>query len=188
MLALAASAAVIFMLGSPSQEVTRINVNSNGVVNDDSVSVVFGWKWNEPVDVYSAVSGGNWKVAEAVAEWDIKSGAIVRMTTDINSANIVIQEGTASDCQTTSPTVAGCAYLPARNGGVASGKTNVYLMSAYRSFPAAEHIAIHELGHTLGLNHTSFSKSVMRTSVSNSNYFKTPQVYDYKDMKALYGR
>lgn len=51
----------------------------------------------------------------------------------------------------------------------------------------AQTIIVHELGHFMGLNHSSDSKSVMYPTIREYQFKHTPSNEDYKDLAKLYG-
>lgn len=172
---------LVYFFVRPAPNVELLSMDKGSVSTN-----VFGWRWGEVVDVFDNTGRSEWKVSEAVAEWDERSGAVVRITTNLSTANVVVHQS-GSACGILG--AAGCAYLPSVTDGIAHGQTNIYLAAFVLQYPGTrEHVTIHELGHTLGLDHApSTAKSVMRPSVGPNNYFTRPQSYDYRDMQRLYG-
>lgn len=145
-------------------------------------ATAFGWKWNKVVHVFDGTtsSPNNWKISEAAREWDVKSGVVIRMTTNQAEAEIVVTEVNTT-CGV------GCAYYPPTSNRVAYGQCRIELTRLFANYKMAEYIALHEMGHCLGLAHAPIGeRSVMLAGTKIQFYI--PTSYDYKDMKRLYGR
>lgn len=126
--------------------------------------------------------GGYWQVAEAVAEWGKRSAFDGVMVATPEAASVRVWE--------VADIYAYCPYNPGLGKilGCAYGDGSVYLDSTERAKPYAEHIALHELGHAFGHGHAPEYRSVMRATVSQSDWYRAPQQYDYNMQMFIYGR
>ena len=151
-------------------------------------ATTYGWRWNQVVGVYDGTSAGNtFNIPQSVSQWgSISAGLQMRMVSDPTQANIVVREvDTMTNC---SASAIGCATGPSVAGGVAYGVCNVDLARYIDHQGYAVEVALHELGHCVGLDHSPDGvRSVMRVyGTTTTSYFTKPQPYDRRDIRTLY--
>lgn len=191
-------ALVAWMLGAPTAKADIVIPTTAAIVYGDngiqtgpikSVPNLYGWKWGGQVQVFDGTpQPNNWRIAEAVQEWT-KGGINAVMTTDQSQAEIVITEEYDQCGYTGAGVVLGCSYLPASTNGIAFGVSTIHLTPGWNNRPMSEHVASHEIGHSIGLAHYyGNGRSIMKPEVNDSNYLTRPTAYDIRDVRFLYGR
>ena len=133
---------------------------------------------DQPVVSDFTPSGSNWKIAEAVTEWN-KRSAFEALLRHFEGADVQVYERYDSCGQTTIiGVVLGCTY--------SDGTIN--LNPDYAHADLAEHVGLHELGHAFGHPHVTGVRSVMQPTVNETNWLRAPTSYDYRVQQDLYGR
>jgi len=144
----------------------------------------YGFKWDQPVvyvyDGTPATSG--WKVAEAVSEWSRPTDNLnLKMTDDLSIADIVFME------EETPGVYSGYSRWTVDSANTATD-ARISLSPWWANDPQSEHIAIHELGHCLGLDHNSgyIKGSVMNAAGGTIDTLSTPGRMDIKSLETIY--
>lgn len=146
-----------------------------------------GWRYVGVVHVYDGTGGkAPWKVPEAFTEWSAHTGLDVAFVSDPAAAQIAVYEVDQFTAYTGS--ALGVAYYPSRTDGIATSQCRVELASWVADLPVtAEHTAIHETGHCLGLAHNTVDKrTVMAPSVQLGTGYTKPQSADLRNLRTLY--
>ena len=173
---LAFIAAMVMAVFAPLGVERSAIILDNGKIRHDGAALMFAVTAN-PTVWDGTPASSNWQIAEAVSEWNKRSGFEATMVSS-STANIRVTE-MADNCGVNFGVVLGCAYSDG----------TIHLNPFYAQEPLAEHVGIHELGHTFGHGHApSTARSVMKASVSASTWYRAPQSYDYRIQRQLYGR
>ena len=146
-----------------------------------------GAKWAQPaVYVYDATSAGSlYAVAEAASEWS-KSGINLVMTSDPTQADITVREEYVCGSLTCY-----AGYFTASGSGGVITDCQISVDPGIATEPKlAQHSALHEMGHCIGLDHNpvDVNRSVMNASVNWDTAVMRPSAYDIRQAKTIYGR
>lgn len=161
---------------------------------------VYGWSWNHPVTVYDGTFSQFWDTAEVIRQWDRATPLSITQTSDPATADIVINEVDVVYCgSTTGSVTTGCAYQEPEYMGFVDNHPTLQCRIELPTFVganylAAEMMALHEVGHCLGLMHVyqpltknGNPASVMVTPMDSNNYLTRPTSYDKANLALLYG-
>ena len=171
-----------------SRPPTVISVDAPEPLTLGALSSTLGWRWQGTVNVYDDTGDPAWKVAEAAREWGSRTGLHTQVVDKVAAAQVVVYE-VDQFTDPGYPNAIGLTYWPHVSGGVADGQCRIELLSwvPARSAVTAEHDALHEMGHCLGLSHNTVDKrAVMAPTIQLGDGYTKPTAADYRNLKTLY--
>ncbi len=144
-------------------------------------------RWAKPASIVLIdATGGtqsDYPVLNAVRAWNARTNDGMRISFGYNTSTAVGHRITVKRGTLASPTVGLARYTYSGSTIIKCDVTLSY--AADYSGTKSMEIALHEIGHCLGLAHTTRSDSVMN-SVVKSPYSGYPTAYDFADIKRLY--
>jgi hypothetical protein len=133
-----------------------------------------GARWAGTIRVYDATGDARWGVAQAAREWAASGVPIVVVTTPCAPGCVTVIEDPYL-------TYAGLATWSLSGTTITS--CTVRLLSSQAGLYWAHHVVSHELGHCLGLAHTTHKGSVMLPDALNPC---CPIRWDLSQLRGLY--
>lgn len=137
----------------------------------------YGWRWSGPIRVHDATGDPRWGVALAAHQW-AASGVPIEVSPEPCTGCITVTVDSTL-------TYAGLAQWSV-SAGIATS-CRVRLLSGHAAMPWAHHIALHEIGHCLGLDHNARDrKGSVMNALASSGAALVPSSWDLRNLRGLY--
>ena len=145
-------------------------------------AVTYGLRWpTRTVYVYvDATVSSRWYVTKDLAQWSRAGGINVYRTSDPAKAQIRVHQ---RDLPSPNAAQTALAWSGSTLVGADITLDSTMVSSTYCS---RRHTATHELGHALGLDHNTTSKTSIMFVGAGAVCSYVPNSYDYADVRAIY--